>query len=208
MEIADITKKLPAEILERIFQLLYVPDLRMVVQVCRRWREVGETPALWSSLPVMVDTRNLSVMTEMLRSRRLQAVRKLDIRYVSPSEEDWEAVGEHPGLRELEILAVAEWRVKEGVLGSVVGRLERLEVRDPGVCVENTEEILRAVSDGSSMRYLRMSGRLDMSRVKAGLLGGAVARLERLDVWNTDLSALQIEEMQTAALRSSCRLSL
>ena len=115
-DMTDLTKELPAEILERIFQSLSLQDLSTALLVCRRWREVGETPALWSSLPVMVNTRNLSVMTEMLRSRRLQAVRKLDIRNVSPSEEDWEAVVEHPGLREFESNGWNKCRGEAGVV--------------------------------------------------------------------------------------------
>ena len=119
-EMTDLTEELPVEILALIFQSLSLQDLSTALLVCRRWREVGETPALWSSLPVRVNTENLSVMTEMLRSRRLQAVRKLVIIGVSPSEEDWEAVGEHLGLKELGIFSGNECRVKAGVLGSVV----------------------------------------------------------------------------------------
>ena len=42
-EMTDLTKKLPVEILEKIFQSLSLQDLSMAVLVCRRWREVGET---------------------------------------------------------------------------------------------------------------------------------------------------------------------
>ena len=157
-EMTDLTEELPVEILERIFQSLSLQDLSTALLVCRRWREVGETPALWSSLPVYdtgvrVDRRNLSVITGMLRSR-LKAVRKITIYNVSPSEEDWMAMVEHPGLRDLTIFCLTECRLKAGLLGRVVARLERLNIRGRGLSVENIEEILRAVSEGSTMTQL------------------------------------------------------
>ena len=57
-EMTDLTKKLPVEILVMIFQSLSLQDLSMAVLVCRRWREVGETPALWSQVTVTVNKRN------------------------------------------------------------------------------------------------------------------------------------------------------
>ena len=38
--------KLPVKMLLRIFKLLLYEDLKIVVLVCRRWREIGETPRL------------------------------------------------------------------------------------------------------------------------------------------------------------------
>ena len=56
--------KLPVEMLLGIFELVSYEDLKNVVLVCRRWREIGETQRLWSSFPVIVKTRNMSVMSE------------------------------------------------------------------------------------------------------------------------------------------------
>jgi len=41
--------ELPAEMLERVFLLLGPQDLNAVVLVCRRWRDVGEAPHLWTN---------------------------------------------------------------------------------------------------------------------------------------------------------------
>ena len=54
-EMSDLTKQLPEEILEKIFDLLSRHDLCMTVQVCRRWRQVAETPKLWSKFSVRVN---------------------------------------------------------------------------------------------------------------------------------------------------------
>merc|ERR1719319_1663817 len=42
------TVVLPTEMMERVFRLLPPRDLKAVVLVCRRWRKVGEAPALWA----------------------------------------------------------------------------------------------------------------------------------------------------------------
>ena len=101
-EMTDLTKQLPVEILSKIFQSLSLQDLSTVVLVCRRWREVGETPKLWSELTVTVDERNQAIVSQILSCRRMEAVRKIVIGgRVSVSEEPWMSVIGHTGLREL-----------------------------------------------------------------------------------------------------------
>ena len=73
-----INSTLPAEVLERIFKLLPNRDLKVVVgkntwngndknnrktfqvRVCRRWRDVGEQPGLWSWVVINVHLGNLA----------------------------------------------------------------------------------------------------------------------------------------------------
>ena len=87
-EMSDLTKELPVEILEMIFQCVSLPDLCMAVLVCRRWREVGETHKLWSHITVTVDKRNQSEVSQILRSRRMEAVTNIMIgKFVSISAE-------------------------------------------------------------------------------------------------------------------------
>merc|ERR1712105_393279 len=106
---------------------------------------------------------------------------------------------EHQGLRELTIICMTECRVKAGLLGRAVARLEALDVRSTDMSVIQIEEILRAVGEGSTLRYLNIAGNYrQMERVEAGLLGRAVARLETLDVRFTDMSVIQIEEILRA----------
>ena len=54
-----INKTLPAEMLQKILQLLPPRDLKMAVLVCKWWRDVGEDPVLWSWAMVTVTENNL-----------------------------------------------------------------------------------------------------------------------------------------------------
>ena len=75
----------PAEVLFLIFSLLPPKSLRAVVLMCRRWREVGEHPSLWTFVTLMANHRDLVRLPLMLGSRRFQAVRKL---YLGELEEE------------------------------------------------------------------------------------------------------------------------
>ena len=98
---AGINAVLPAEMLERVFRLLPPRDLKVVVAVCRRWREVGEAPSLWTWVYLAVVRRNLGRMVEVLGSRRMQAATRLVIRAVSPTL--LTAVLHHPTLTDIDI---------------------------------------------------------------------------------------------------------
>ena len=71
---------IPDEILLRIFKLISREDLRNVVLVCSAWREIGETPSLWSSLSLCVNTGNMRVIPEILSSGRMEGLSKLWIK--------------------------------------------------------------------------------------------------------------------------------
>ena len=47
-------------------QSLSLQYLSTVVLVCRRWREVGETPGFWSPPVITVRRRNESIAAEIL----------------------------------------------------------------------------------------------------------------------------------------------
>ena len=83
MAVALINRLLPVEMLERVFHLLPPRDLQAVVLVCRWWREVGEAPALWVWVCLRVWRENIGYMPEVLDSRRLQAVRRVEVWEVS-----------------------------------------------------------------------------------------------------------------------------
>ena len=103
--------RLPPNILRRVFRLLPPRDLKAVVRVCMWWREVGEAPALWVWVCLRVRRRNIGYMPEVLDSRRLQAVRRVEVREVS--EELLQAVVRHPGLKVMLVVNTRAWQDDE-----------------------------------------------------------------------------------------------
>ena len=72
-------ENLPTEMLLYIFEMLSYRDLKIAMLVRRRWREIGEVQRLWSSFPFIVNTRNMSMMPDILSISRMQGLKKLKI---------------------------------------------------------------------------------------------------------------------------------
>ena len=73
-------ENLPTEMLLYIFEMLSYRDLKIAMLVCRRWRDIGEIQKLWPLLPVIVNTINIFIMPQILRTRRLRGLKKLRIK--------------------------------------------------------------------------------------------------------------------------------
>ena len=163
-----------------IFEQLSYGDLRKVVLVSRRWKEIGETPRLWSSLPVIVKTENMSMIPEILSSARMQGLKKLIIE-APLSEKVSQTIVRHPGLREINFNSMLG--INPGLLAKAVTKLETLKVGRK-LTKQQAEAILTAVIEGSKLTKLEITQN-DLLGVDPGLLAKAVTKLETLDIkWN------------------------
>ena len=163
LEMTDMTKKLPAEMLMMIFRLLPPSDLSSVVLVCRRWRQFGETPMLWSEVSLTVSWRNLHSLSEMLSCWRLQRVRKLIVKIPVTKEEELQSVKRHQGLSKLVMMETDS--LEPGLLVKSVNKLETLKC--PALTTGRAESILRAISQISHLKTLD-SGHVKLRPVLRG----------------------------------------
>ena len=226
--------KLPLEMLLGIFELVSYKDLMNVMLVCRRWREIGETPRLWSSFPVIVKTRNMSVMSEILSSRRMKQLEKLRIISIL-SKEVLQTIMDHHVLREfklsrindkqtiislLNIICSREYKgtvlemnmnnmfyIDPELLAKVVTKLQKLDVMDTNLTQQQTEAIFTAISEGSKMIKLNIAEN-NISKIDPGLLVKAVTNLQILDVMDTNLTQQQTEDIFTAVSEESKMIEL
>ena len=229
-----IMDKLPVEMLLGIFELVSYKDLKNVVLVCRRWREIGETPRFWSSFPAKVKTRNMSVMSEMLSSRRMKQLKKLTIESTL-SEEVSHTIMNHPVLREFKlseeeepqtiisvlnvicsrgykgtVLDMSEndmFDIDPELLAKVVTKLQKLEINCTELTLQQAAAIFTAVSEESTMIELDISDN-DLSGVDPELLAKAVNNLTTLYIENTNLTLQQTEAILTAVSEGSKMIKL
>ena len=222
----DITimENLPTEMLLYIFELLSYRDLKIVMLVCRRWREIGEIQRLWSSFPVIVNTRNMSLIPEILSMRRMQGLNKLRIE-TKLSEKVSETIVSHPGLREFElsernyektILSVLIVICSQGCQGMILKlnnknissvdtellagattKLDSLEISNTKLTKHQIVAILTTVSEGHKMTKLNISFN-NMSGVDPELLAKTVTKTKQLNVTDTNLTQEQAEAIFTA----------
>ena len=85
--LVEMNKRLLSEILHLIFAMLPFEDLNQVLLVknfgenlvCRRWREVGETPVLWAGFELKLSRKNKYLIRELVDCGRLALVRKMAV---------------------------------------------------------------------------------------------------------------------------------
>jgi len=183
-----VDRLLPPEALARVFHLLPPRDLRAVVLVCRRWREVGEAPALWAWLRLLANQDNLDCMPEVLASRRLRALRRIEVWEVS--EELLQAVIKHPELKVMELDADLSSLYPE-LLAQVVTQLEEVELSNGQVTTQQADAICTAILGNSRLKRLELTN-LDLSSVEAPIMAQAVTELEELSLCNTRLTSQQV----------------
>jgi len=76
---------LPEEVMVKIYHKLCPKDLKMIVLVCKTWREMGEDPLLWNWSHVCVHRHDIF----KLNIRRLKCVQYVDVAsYYWPWEDD------------------------------------------------------------------------------------------------------------------------
>eukprot|EP00092_Neocalanus_flemingeri_P017833 GFUD01019297.1.p1 GENE.GFUD01019297.1~~GFUD01019297.1.p1 ORF type:complete len:190 (-),score=43.45 GFUD01019297.1:61-606(-) len=152
-----INKILPTEMLERIFLLLTPGDIKMGVLVCRRWRDVGEDPRLWSWVMVTVTEKNLDSMPDVMGSKRMSAVKTLGMRAVS--DRLIHAMVKHPGLRKLEMHANMNTNLSSidpPLLARALGKLDSVDMFKVQLTCQQAEALMNTISSGSNLQHLNI----------------------------------------------------
>ena len=217
-----------------IFEMLSYRDLMMVMLVCSRWREIGEIPRLWSSFPVIVNSRNMSVIPEILSIRRMQGLKKLMIE-TKLSEKVSQTIVRHPGLGEFEmsqrndeqtiisVIKVICSKVCQGIILKLnnknisvidavllVGaftKLETLEISNTKLTQQQIVAILTVVSEGRKMTKLDINSN-NMSGVDPELLAKTVTKTKIFNVGDTNLTQQQAEAILTAVSEAKTVMEL
>ena len=174
---------LPAEILERVFHLLRPRCRKVVVQVCRWWREVGEAPVLWTWVTLTVRTSNLATMVRVLNTRRMGGVRRVQVRAVS--EELLQAITSHSSLRVINMANMDMVRLVD--LSATEQKMKQSCLTCPHVTT-----LLTALVKTPMLQKLNLS-RHNLSSVGTGvLLALFVNMLEEVDLTSTSLTTPQL----------------
>ena len=202
MSTPNINDKLPGEMLEKIFQLLPPRDLMSVVEVCRRWRETGEAPALWAWVRLMVTRHNQSYMPEMLDTRRLQTAHSITVMHFV-SEELLQAIVRHRGLKKIDMSHVhLSIYLEPGLLTTTVTKMEIVAIRNTSLTSQLWEALLTGICGDTNISSLDISYNT-LSSIGPTLLVTAVNKLKTVNMRGTDLTSQQLEALFTAISRDT-----
>ena len=212
----------PAEMLERIFRLLPHKDLKTVVLVCRRWRQVGEAPRLWAWVVLTVTRENISYMPGLLEARRLQAVKELVLTHIGEDGKLLKAVVKHQGLKKLEFVCEnlgdleqpeQLWPIVQPsvrLLGQAMSRMEVVTVMEPSVLTSwQEQEIFKAIALGESkLTKLHMDFEENpMSSVEPGMLARALGKIREVRLPYALLGKVQIEKILDSIIEG-CKIKI
>jgi len=201
MEVSPTNWLLPATVLNLVFHLLPPRDLKAVVLVCRWWREVGEAPALWVWVCIRVKGENHGYIKEFLDSRRLQAVRRIEVREeMEVSEELLQTLVRRPGLKEMRVQSTDLSAVDPELLAQAVTQLE--EVVHTRLTPQQVTAICTAMTGNSRLKTLYLL-KNNLSSVDAGLLAQAVTQIEEVELGGTDLTPQQVNAICSAMTGNS-----
>ena len=192
---------LPPEILRQIFSLLPPADLRSLLLVCQLWREVGESPGLWTWAMVRATRLNMNSMPKRLAMRKMMRVGGLTLEAgVEMSEELLETMDRHPGLRRMVVRRLDMALVRPARLTGLLNRLTAITFIETELTPEQLLAIFTSRDRSSEpwsrkkqgpLTFLDLTGN-DLSIIEPKLLASVVNKLQYMVMKNSYLKPEQV----------------
>ena len=158
---------------------------------------MGEAPSLWTWVSLAPVTElSLPSAAKMLRSKRLSLATCLEARVVS--RELLEAIGDHPGLRGLDIgysTCILETIPAPLMVHALTSGLQSVDMRKTGLNFDQVEVLFKALVKGVQLKSLNLSWITSISYLEPELVSNVATLLERID-----LGFIQMTRAQTLAL--------
>ena len=172
----EMINVLPDEVLEQIFHHLPLHVLGLVLLVCRRWRQIGESPWLWTRARLRVTQE---MMSELLT-----------------------AMVQHPRLRELDMNYMNLSMVNPMLLATAVNKMMVVDIRSTQLTLKQADSLFSMMSEGTQVRSLKI-GPNNLSSLNPDMLATAVHRLEWVEMRGTRITRQQITTILTRKEKTS-----
>jgi len=188
----QINKLLPVEILLKLFTLLPPRDLKSVVLVCKKWKDVGDDPYLWMWAKVTVKKDTLKEISTFLSTKRMRLLKTIGLRAVSNTL--LQAIITHPGLRTIDMHANLHTDLSKSdpnILANALGRLESVSIFKAHLTNEQQDALMLKLISGSCIKDLNI-GDTDLSSLDPQIFCSAMTRVETLGLYWTDLTEEQL----------------
>ena len=206
-----VNRLLPPEILGRVFRMLSHNDLKSAVLVCRWWREVGQSPLLWTWARLKVDCASVQRLPELRRPiPRMEVVCANALREPDKNviEEVLMAAARHPWLKELVICADLSSVDPELLAWSLI-QLKRVKLFFTHLGFVQVLTLLTALcTEDASLEslFLGKGSTHVLAEMDAGVLARAVANLVEVRIANSQLVPEQVEAIFATLGRPESRL--
>ena len=162
------TLRLPTEILYLIFEFLPPQGLKKVVEVCRRWRDIGESPKLWQWVHLTISPNQTKATMEILQTRRLQKIQFMTLSGISSLD--------------------------PSVIAAVQKKLVSITIKSDFLNKEDTTDLFFAISQSKKLKSIKMHG-VDISSLEPKILAKSVENLEDICLDEAKLTTKQTQAM-------------
>ena len=197
---------LPAEILERLFRMLPPKELKVVMLVCRRWREVGEAPMFWVHWvwPYLTETNMWPLVRMMTTGRRLSSVHHINVLLDSVPEDLLHLLQQLPSLQAVDFSFSNLSKVDPRLLASFVTKLTSASFRGAKLKPSQINLLLTKLSEKpNKIKELNLCENI-LSTVESKLLAKISTQVEMLNLEKTFLTTRQIKEILFYVSNGSC----
>ena len=179
----DVTD-LPPEMILEIFEKLHPRDLKMVMLVCRKWKNIGENPTLWSWCILTLSSQNDLVK---LKVRRTSNIENICVGKCHSQELNnvLRTLVKLPKLRILQGLAYRNLsHVEPRILATIINKVEEAEwCFNTRIRPKQAKLVLQYMCKETKLKSLQMVNNY-VSKVQPETLGLAVNNLEKLWIAN------------------------
>ena len=189
---------LPEEMMMKIFCCLDLSDLATVLLVCRRWKEVAESPWLWKRLEVVVGQMKVNNIG-ILGTRRLESVKR--VRLLSkyhPDEEEAEAVfqaiEDHEGINELNISQNEISKVNATTLAKAVNSMEKVNLFNAKLTNMQIDALFEQMARETKLKVLSM-GCVNISGVNPEVVSAGLNKINTARLCNTAVTTKQLDAL-------------
>ena len=197
---------LPAELLERLFRMLPPRELKVVVLVCRRWREVGEAPMLWASWvwPFLTETNLRPLVAMMAAGRRLAAVQHINVLLNTLPKDLLHLLQQLPTLQTVDFSFSNLSKLDPRLLASFVTKLRSVSFRGAQLKPSQINLLLAELLEKpNKIEELNLCEN-NLSTVDSNLLAKISTKVKYLKLEKTYLTTKQINEMLPYVSNGSC----
>jgi len=197
---------LPLELLHKVFSHLSTRDLKVVLLVCRRWREAGESRKLWSTTTVHVKSRNIVPVSNLLEFGRLSRVRTVRVEKVT--EDLLEVLKGLQSLEEVNFCGSSLTNILPSHVANLVEKLGKVNMRKTKLSQRQLEVLLNRLGENKTKLKCLNIEENDLSNIQPAQLAGAVRRLDEVWMSRTRLTREQQLILAVHSLGEEANLTL
>jgi len=201
---------LPVELRLKILTLLSIYQLKVVVRVNRRWKEMGEDPILWRNLHLVISSKTQPVLRQILMMTRLQRLRNIHFNNPVPANQAGDVISVvigHKSIKNLDLSFSKLSKVQPDKLGVLVRGLEELRMNNCRLSFPQLKTILKVISNEASCKMQKLYiGTNDLHQLPPDLIAQSIPKLSVFHCDNTYFLDIQAEVMFRAISHESSRM--